>query len=98
MISGKAKTPVTIKNLTTASYITIYPNPFKESALIIYSGIMPNSQLVIFDLNGKVIRTINIQNDSGDVTLNRNNLTPGVYLYKLILDKTILDGKIAIVE
>jgi len=67
-----------------------YPNPFKQSTTISYS--LPEAgkvQITLFDMMGAQVETIfEQQAEAGLHTLefNRNDLKPGVYQYRVILD------------
>lgn len=61
----------------------IYPNPFQEKTTITFNNPdFEKHQLILMDLTGKVMKQI------GDITgnqveLNRDNLSPGLYLIEL---------------
>jgi hypothetical protein len=98
VISGKASKPTSLNDITSSSLINIYPNPFKESAIFQFCGVSPNSKLEIFDLNGKVIRIVKIDSAKGSIILNRNEMTPGIYIYILKSEKSVLNGRFSIIE
>jgi hypothetical protein len=61
------------------------PNPFKESTTIQYELVISNEVLfTITDLSGKVIKTINLGNQTAGkhhLRLNGNDFSEGVYFY-----------------
>jgi hypothetical protein len=62
----------------------VYPNPFTTSASIVIRSAKPieNGTLIIYDLPGKEVRRLqNIK--SNHVIVNREDLSPGVYLFHL---------------
>ncbi|MCX7832790.1 MAG: T9SS type A sorting domain-containing protein [Ignavibacteria bacterium] len=67
-----------------------YPNPFNHSTIINYS--IPKSgfvQLILYDALGReIVKLINEYQDIGEYQLNfeANNLSSGIYYYKLLLD------------
>ncbi|MEL7020541.1 MAG: T9SS type A sorting domain-containing protein [Bacteroidota bacterium] len=74
--------------------VNIYPNPFVESATIELEGIsIHNGTFEILDITGRVVRT---QRFSGNqVTVQRADLTSGLYFYQLSGDgRRINNGKI----
>lgn len=74
--------------------VNIYPNPFVESATIELEGIsIHNGTFEIFDITGRNIQT---QRFSGNqVTVQRADLTSGLYFYQLSGDgRRINNGKI----
>ncbi len=68
-----------------------YPNPFNSSTIIKYN--LPKSTdvlLVVYDITGKNISTlVNAYQNAGiyEINFEANNLTSGVYFYKIITDK-----------
>jgi hypothetical protein len=68
-----------------------YPNPFRNTTDIVY--VLPESgtvTLILTDMYGKMVRTLveAVQQDAGQYTFrvdpNEYNLSPGVYLYKIV--------------
>ena len=64
------------------------PNPFKESTVIHYNlpDDVRDASIIIFDLQGKISRRIPLDCSDSHVTINRNDLAPGIYLYSLMAD------------
>jgi hypothetical protein len=64
--------------------ILVYPNPFTTSASIVIKSAKPveNGTLVIYDLPGKKVRRLD-HIRSNHVTVERENLSPGIYLFNL---------------
>ena len=65
------------------------PNPFKEQTTI--SFFIPEASsrasIHIYNLQGKQIKQLNIESrGNGSVTINGYELTPGMYMYSLIVD------------
>ena len=72
------------------------PNPFKEQTTI--SFFIPEASsrasIHIYNLQGKQIKQINIESrGNGSVTINGYELTPGMYMYSLIVDGQEVDTK-----
>ena len=72
------------------------PNPFKEQTTI--SFFIPEASsrasIHIYNLQGKQIKQINIESRGhGSVTINGYELTPGMYMYSLIVDGKEVDTK-----
>ena len=69
-----------IDNVTAQSdIITIFPNPTKDNATIIYSGKSQKSKLVVSDLNGKLIFSTDLLQHVGYFNLDTKNLMQGIY-------------------
>ena len=76
--------------------IHIYPNPFSESAVIHTDDaqLIP-SELKIYDLLGKEVKSYKIQN--AEEKIYRNNLSSGLYYYRLLQKGQIVGiGKLMI--
>lgn len=73
------------------------PNPFNESTLIKFSideQNFRNASIVIFDMNGLLIKKYDIQNSgNGSVKINGNDLKAGMYIYTLIVNQHEIDSK-----
>jgi hypothetical protein len=66
--------------------LVIYPNPFKDALNIELPENMTEAQIVLYDLVGKQVLTLNIPNHrfSHTITLNTATLEPGIYIIHLI--------------
>lgn len=75
--------------------IKVYPNPFTQSAQFVFPYQTGNSySLLIYNMYGQVVYTNNEIN-SGDILIERKNLSNGVYIYQLTsFGKLIGFGKI----
>ena len=74
-----------------------YPNPFNSSTIIEYS-IKKNSyaKILLYDISGRLIKSLSDKYHNAGVyrvSVNSNNLSSGVYFYKLIIDGIITDTK-----
>jgi hypothetical protein len=72
------------------------PNPFSNETLIEYriDGAYSASFILICDLQGQQKMSISLgQESSGTKTISNSVLTPGIYLYSLIVDDKIIDTK-----
>jgi len=73
------------------------PNPFNESTELKFSiqeQNFRNALIVIFDLNGLLIKTYDIQNSGeGSIKINGNELKAGMYIYTLIVNQKEIDSK-----
>lgn len=72
------------------------PNPFSESTELKFSiqeQNFRNALIVIFDLNGFLIKTYDIQNSGdGSIKINGNELKAGMYIYTLIINQKEIDS------
>ncbi len=87
---------------STFQLLQNYPNPFNPSTTIRYR-LNKNGKvsLKLYSLNGQELRTlINTCQNSGDyqVQLNANNLSSGIYLYRLALDNEVQIRKMMVLK
>ncbi len=86
--SNKNLTKNEIENITANGYFLGQntPNPFKNSTVIEYS--LPtnekNASILIFNLNGQTIKEYKLNDSKGNITIDDNVLSKGLYLYSLI--------------
>lgn len=72
------------------------PNPFNELTIINYyiDNNSKSASLNLYDLNGKIIKSVPIEIlGKGEITINAGELKPGVYVYTLIVDGSLVDTK-----
>ncbi len=84
VIGGSGLKDVGITSLNTfASYITLFPNPAGDKAMLkINSDMKENVSLVVYDVLGKkeiTLTNINLQAGSNEISLNTSELTNGTY-------------------
>lgn len=73
-----------------AVVVRLYPNPFSTTATITIDGAnYQQSRLEILDLAGKTIQSLQVDKQQ-NITLHRENLSQGVYFYRLIGDNTVV--------
>jgi hypothetical protein len=76
------------------------PNPFNQQTVINFN-VAQNAgvaMITIYDLNGRQIRSEQInQRGAGQLVINANELSPGMYIYALIVDGKAADSKRMIV-
>lgn len=71
------------------------PNPFSEATVIRFKVAPEVSQsfICIYDLNGRQVQKLNIQNGASNISVNAQSLQPGTYLYSLFTDGQLVDTK-----
>jgi len=80
----------------TASLGQNFPNPFNQSTTINY--LLPqninSAKIVITDMSGRIFKQILLSGPGeGNVKIDANTLSRGVYLYSLYMDNTLVDTK-----
>lgn len=90
-------TPTTPVSLATVQQNQ--PNPFNTKTRINY--ILPTkfskAEIKVFNLNGEIIKSVQLQNSTTTVELEANTFAPGVYVYVLEIDGITIDSKQMIV-
>lgn len=76
------------------------PNPFSQNTVIAYKIVSTatKASTQIFDMTGKTIKKIEVLPSSTQITLEANGLTPGMYMYALVVDGKLVDTKRMILE
>lgn len=72
------------------------PNPFNQSTTIRYNlpEIDSYAMINIYDLQGKQITSHNLKNaGEGEIDIPASSLSPGIYVYNLLLDGQVVDSK-----
>lgn len=71
------------------------PNPFNKETVIEYNVVQEGKgSIMIFDMNGKLLKTITVKiPGKGSVTVNANDFAPGMYYYTLVVNDAEVDTK-----
>ena len=83
-------------NVNSARLYQNAPNPFNIETIIYYEipSSVNNAQLYVLNMNGSLLKSIPISSrGNGFVTINGQEFSPGMYLYSLIIDGSIIDTK-----
>lgn len=80
-----------VYNIENDGDLIVYPNPAQENVVFKFKNNLPsNSILLIKDNLGRIVREINVSNNSSTVRFDRNNESNGVYFYEFINDQSTL--------
>jgi hypothetical protein len=65
--------------------VSMYPNPATSTTKLVVSGVVGEAKIVISDVQGRIINTINAKSVNGVVeqTIDVNNLAKGVYYVRI---------------
>jgi hypothetical protein len=77
----------------------VYPNPAIMQTTIDYTltAAPKNAKIVVYNMVGKMVKEMAIENKQGKVTLNIEDLTAGLYFYSIMADgNTSKPGKLMI--
>lgn len=72
------------------------PNPFSQTTTLGYSlaDNVQKAMICIYNMNGTQLKCIPLSNTTtGSITINGNELKPGMYMYSLITDGQLVDTK-----
>ncbi len=79
-----------------------YPNPFNPTTIISYElPVSSEIRLEVFDLTGRQVTTLaegKVNAGSHRVTFDGNNLSSGVYIYRLQAGSTLLTKKLTLIK
>lgn len=77
--------------------VNIYPNPFSETATIYLNSVISKNTFELYDLAGRKIKEMQLNNTT--TKLERNDLTTGMYIYRITNGGVLLAaGKVIIAE
>lgn len=77
-------------DITDNNYLSSYPNPFSASTIINYSlpSNMREASIEIFNIKGQKIKIFPINNNHSAVKWNTEDLSSGIYFYKINIDNS----------
>ena len=74
-----------IEEIMISEGIVAYPNPFNNYLNFNFKNLKPKSLKVnIYDINGRYVKSINVDRIDGDFKLNLENLISAEYIIRLI--------------
>ena len=71
-----------LTNIETQNKITLYPNPTNNKTHLTIEGIKNNSEIMIYDMFGRIIKTQTIKPNQNQTEIDVKDLTPGTYYIK----------------
>ena len=94
--SYTSTTTVGITESNSNNGISIYPNPMQNTATLFFENpLNSNSTFMVYDVYGKLVKTQEIPASASSVTLNRAELSNGMYFYSIGTTNRILkNGKL----
>lgn len=81
---------------TKATLYQNRPNPFTENTKIKYiinSENFRSGALLIFDLNGLLLKTLDVSPGENEISIDGGELQPGMYIYSLIVNEKEVNSK-----
>ena len=84
----------------SSTTLLLRPNPFTAQATVQYSlpGDFKNASLQIYDVLGRLRNYYPLNSINGEISINDDNLSAGVYLYSLLMENRVLATKKMVVE
>ncbi len=76
--------------------VSIYPSPAKDKATLKIEGLVQRADVLIFDINGKKIKTYNLIANQKELEMDVSNLSKGVYNIIISNDKLNLSRKLIV--
>jgi endonuclease/exonuclease/phosphatase family metal-dependent hydrolase len=67
-----------------------YPNPFSSETTFSFKSTAELNKIVIFNLNGQKIVTLNINERQSSISLNADEFSNGIYIAKLLSNNNII--------
>ena len=74
----------------------VYPNPAKDKATLRLSGLTTTAKVIISDLQGRIIRTDDIQAGVETYELNTSNYASGVYYIRIVSGNNVNTQKLIV--
>jgi hypothetical protein len=85
-----------IEDISFRESITLYPNPATDQFTLSYAGQTQLQQLTIVDIQGKLIKTITLQDFNNSKTIDTSALAKGMYFIQIKSDSTTIIKKLMI--
>jgi hypothetical protein len=76
--------------------VTLYPNPATDLVTLTYTGQAQLQELTIIDMNGKLIKTMDLKNFSHSQNIQTNELAKGMYFIQIQSNRDVIVQKLII--
>lgn len=88
--------PVSIDEIYSKNFIRIYPNPLRTEAKLEFEEYTPGEDIdfYMFDFMGREVCSNKVS--SNPFVINRQNLSDGIYIWKVVRGGSIASGKIVV--
>jgi PKD repeat protein len=85
-----------LNNGSKENQVRVYPNPATGKLNINFGKNVANGYIYLIDITGRIVYYENVKDNTGKLTINLNSFNSGIYMIKIIGDKTIFSTKIII--
>ena len=89
--------PLSIGDLNTEIYLSVYPNPFREETTVDFGQRINSAEIRIIDIYGKLIELYEITN-SDKYVIKRTDKASGVYFIEVEIERQYLSTVKLIIE
>lgn len=78
--------------------VKIFPNPFRDKTqVIVEAELLKNPVLLLINIQGKIIKTIPSNNNNNTFDIYREDLSNGMYLFKIMQNEDeVVNGKVIV--
>ncbi|MFA6824395.1 MAG: T9SS type A sorting domain-containing protein, partial [Bacteroidales bacterium] len=81
----ECKTFLNINSISTNNFNAyLYPNPTSNKTILRVEGLKENANVRIYDITGRLIKSLEINTDQKELEIDVQNLSKGVYSIKII--------------
>lgn len=70
-----------INTTKTTTTLSAYPNPSSDIVKINYSNANEGNMMIVADMSGRIVRSVNLKTSEGSLNINVDNLPKGIYMY-----------------
>ncbi|MCH3924623.1 MAG: fibronectin type III domain-containing protein [Bacteroidales bacterium] len=99
-IYGVEKTFTTVSGIAgvenNSFVVSLYPNPTQGDATLNVEGLNENANIIITDVQGRLVSNQAMKAGQKTLTINRNNLTSGVYYVRVVTSSATRTQKLII--
>ena len=76
--------------------VTLYPNPATHQVTLTYVGEAQLQELTIVDMNGKLIKTVSLENFNNSQSIQTNELAKGMYFIQIQSNRDVITQKLIV--
>lgn len=76
--------------------VNLYPNPATQQVTLGYAGQAQLQKLTIINVNGKIVRTVSLENFQNSQIINTSKLAKGMYFLQVQFNQDTIIKKLII--
>ncbi|MDD2288505.1 MAG: T9SS type A sorting domain-containing protein, partial [Bacteroidales bacterium] len=77
--------------------VTLYPNPTENKTILRFDGEKENADIHIYDINGKLVKTLKLKAEDDELEINVQGFEKGVYNIRITNSKINIIKKLIII-